>query len=264
MEDFHAVLQPKFRGVWNLHEHLPQDMDFFVMLSSISGVIGNATQGAYAAGSTFLDAFAEYRSSLGLPTVTLDLGVITGVGYLSQHDELLEGMQRQGFEGTNEETLLALIRFGITNPCRSGGSPHVVTGLGTWSQDASLGNFELPLFAHFRRQALGLHSNAVQGAGESVRESLQACKTMEDATNVVCDALVGRLAARLNIAADSIDLQGTTSEYGVDSLVAVELRNWCSRDMESTMPILELVANQSIYQLSTKIAQRSKLVQGKS
>ncbi|KAL9112432.1 MAG: hypothetical protein Q9227_003274 [Pyrenula ochraceoflavens] len=260
VEDFHAVLQPKFRGVWNLHEHLPQDMDFFVMLSSISGVIGNATQGAYAAGSTFLDAFAEYRSSLGLHTVTLDLGVITGVGYLSQHDELLAGMRRQGFEGTNEETLVALIRFGITNPCRSGISPHVVTGLGTWSPGVSLGNFELPLFAHFRRQALGLHSNAVQGAGESIRESLQACKTMEDATNLVCDALVGRLAARLNIAADGIDLQGTSSEYGVDSLVAVELRNWCSRDMESTMPILELVANQSIYQLSTKIAQRSKLV----
>jgi acyl carrier protein len=77
---------------------------------------------------------------------------------------------------------------------------------------------------------------------------------------LVCTALIDRLAARLDMLVDDIDSQSAASEYGVDSLVAVEIRNWIDKEMESTMPILELMANQSISQLSEKIAQRSKLV----
>ena len=50
------------------------------------------------------------------------------------------------------------------------------------------------------------------------------------------------------------------SEYGMDSLVAVEMRNWLFREMDSTVPILELLANNSLLQLSAKIVKRSKLV----
>nr|ASK38717.1 polyketide synthase [Paecilomyces divaricatus] len=260
VDDFNTVLQPKWQGTWNLHGLLPRDMDFFIMLSSISGVIGNATQAAYAAGSTFLGAFAQYRSSLGLPAVTLDLGVITGIGYLSEHEELLQGMQRQGFEGTNEQTLMALIRSAIVSPRRTGSQAEIVTGLGTWREGVSLGNFDQPLFAHFRRQALGLRDATAEGPGTSVRESLRGCKTLDDAVALVCAALIDRLASRLNTPVDNIDSQRAMSEYGVDSLVAVEMRNWIGKEMESTMPILELLANQSISQLSEKIAQRSKVV----
>src|ERR1700712_5217481 len=109
LEDYNAVTRPKVQGTWNLHSHLPKDMDFFLMLSSVSGIVGNATQAAYAAGSTFMDAFATYRNSLRLPAVTIDLGVILGVGYLANNKELTQAMERQGFEGTNEKLLMALI-----------------------------------------------------------------------------------------------------------------------------------------------------------
>lgn len=41
LEDYLAVLRPKLHGTWNLHAHLPTDVDFFLMESSISGIIGN-------------------------------------------------------------------------------------------------------------------------------------------------------------------------------------------------------------------------------
>jgi len=259
VDDYNAVLQPKFQGTWNLHEFLPKDMDFFLMLSSVSGVIGNATQAPYAAGSTFMDAFSTYRNSLGLPSVTLDLGVITGIGYLAENKELSEGMERQGFEGTNETKLMALIQSAITEPRREGVLSQTVTGLGTWKEGVSLGNFDQPLFAQFRRQALS--SNEGEGnSADSIRDDLRSCKTMDDAANKVCAALIDKLAARLSTPVENISSSKAMSEYGVDSLVAVEMRNWIAKEMESTIPILELLANSSLLQLAGKIAQRSKLV----
>lgn len=48
--DFQLAMKPKVQGSWNLHELLPRDLDFFVMLSSATGVLGNRSQGNYAAG----------------------------------------------------------------------------------------------------------------------------------------------------------------------------------------------------------------------
>ncbi|KAH8429183.1 uncharacterized protein LDX57_006852 [Aspergillus melleus] len=46
------VISPKVQGTWNLHQQLPSGMDFFIMLSSISGVLGSRGQANYAASNT--------------------------------------------------------------------------------------------------------------------------------------------------------------------------------------------------------------------
>nr|QTE76000.1 ScyPKS [Scytalidium album] len=260
LSDYTSVIRPKVQGTWNLHNLLPKDMDFFLMLSSISGIIGNAAQAAYAAGSTFMDAFATYRNSLDLPAITIDLGVITEVGYLAEtNKELAAGMQRQGFEGTNKEKLLALIQSAIADPKREGRLSQVVTGLGMWKEGESLATFDLPVFNHFRRQALKKENGAAD-AGARVRDTLKVAKTLEEAADKICAALIDKISSRSNIPVDNISQDNPMSDYGIDSLVAVEMRNWIVREMDSTMPILELLANQSLQQLSAKIAQRSRLV----
>lgn len=260
VDDYNLVVQPKFQGTWNLHKYLPRDMDFFTMLSSVSGIIGNATQSAYAAGNTFMDAFATFRNRQGLPAITLDLGAISGVGYLSENKELLAAMEQQGFEATNEKTLMALILTAITKPQRNGVQSQMITGLGKWEEGKSLGNFSEALFAHFRRQS----NSGEQGSGDSdadrTQEELRASQSLDEATNVVCTALCAKLAGRLGTDPSNINTAKGLSEYGVDSLVAVELRTWIAKEMASTIPILELLASSSLLQLSTKIASRSTLV----
>jgi hypothetical protein len=61
-----AAMSPKVHGTWNIHEVFGGSLDFFVLLSSSAGIIGSFGQGNYCAGNTFLDAFARYRSGLGL------------------------------------------------------------------------------------------------------------------------------------------------------------------------------------------------------
>ena len=79
-DDWVAATQPKMQGSWNLHETIPEDMDFFVFLSSSAGVIGARGQANYATGNGFQDALAQYRRSKGLAAVSLDLGMILGAG----------------------------------------------------------------------------------------------------------------------------------------------------------------------------------------
>jgi hypothetical protein len=68
------------QGSRNLHDLMPKELDFFVSLSSSTGVISARGQANYATGNSFQDALAQHRRSLGLAAVSLDLGLILGAG----------------------------------------------------------------------------------------------------------------------------------------------------------------------------------------
>ncbi|KAJ5103216.1 hypothetical protein N7532_003745 [Penicillium argentinense] len=260
--DYFEVLRPRYNGTWNLHRHAPADLDFFLMLSSISGVIGNATQAAYAAGSAFMDSFAAYRNTLGLPAISLDLGTVTDVGYLAANKELATKMARQGFQGTDKKTLLSLIQVAISQPTKVGNA-QIITGLGEWKEGESLGNFDAPLFAQFRvRFRRDGETADSKDAVEILRGSLRASKSQDEAIPVIYEALSGKISTRLGISVERIDPASPLSEFGVDSHVAVELRNWINKTMDSAVSILEILASDSVLQLVGHIAGRSSLIEG--
>lgn len=261
LENYESVLRPKYNGTWNLHRYLPSDLDWFIMLSSISGIIGNATQAAYAAGSTFMDTFAAYRRSLGLPAVSLDLGVITDSGYLSENTDLASKMARHGFQGTDTRTLMSLIEATITHQDSDTVKPQIITGLGEWKEGQSLANFDAPLFSHFRRRFVDDNTTLQTGSSfASIRSELQAAKTFDEATSIVYAALRKKVAANMSTSVDSISPSNPISEYGIDSHFAVELRNWIAKNMDSTVPILEILASTSLMDLAEKIVGKSDVV----
>lgn len=262
LADYEAAIRPKVQGTWNLHNQLPQELDFFLMLSSTSGIIGNPSQAAYAAASTFLDAFANYRNALGLAAATLDLGVILDVGYVAENKDLAKNLERQGFEGTSENELMALIEIAITHPHRQPPLCQTVTGLGTWNE-ARGSTFSGPMFSHFRRMALESKGGSSGRDGDAkgrVRDLLREVTTIEEAAALVCEAVIGKISSLSMIPVEDISEARPISEFGMDSLVAVEMRNWLFREMDATVPILELLANNPLTALATKIARRSKLV----
>ncbi|KAK6211719.1 polyketide synthase [Colletotrichum tabaci] len=263
VDDYNTVVRPKVQGTLNLDALFPRDLDFFIMLSSISGVIGNASQAAYAAANTFMDAFASYRHGLGRPAVTIDLGVMLGIGYLAGDPELADAMRRQGFSGTTEPELMALLRSAVSRPQRG----QIVTGLGTWKAGSSLGNFSGPLFSNFRRLAQRVPGEGGEhGGGDSasgLRATLGAAKDMAGATDAVCAALLKQVSVFGMVPEETIVASRPMSEYGIDSLVAVEMRNWIFRETDFTVAILELMANQPIQKLAMKIAGGTHLVSAK-
>lgn len=72
-EQIDAVLSPKVTGTWNLHLLTKDnDLDFFVLCSSVASLTGGVAQGVQTAASRFMDAFASYRFSLGMTACSIN------------------------------------------------------------------------------------------------------------------------------------------------------------------------------------------------
>ncbi len=90
-ERFEQVLWPKVLGASHLHKAtLDQDLDLFVLFSSITGVLGNSGQGNHAAANTYLDQLAAYRRSMGLPGQSIAWGAWSGLGEAEEQRERIE------------------------------------------------------------------------------------------------------------------------------------------------------------------------------
>ncbi|CAG7925317.1 unnamed protein product [Penicillium olsonii] len=151
----------------------------------------------------------------------------------------------------DSKTLLGLIEVAVSQ--LRGEKTHMITGLGRWKEGESLGNFDEPMFSHFRYQSGGHGDPSSQTSWELLKAELSSARTTDQAAALVCEAISKKLATHLSIPVENIDSSNRVSEYGVDSHVAIELRDWIFRSMACTIPILEILAN-SLFDLSFKVA----------
>ncbi|MDI1477096.1 type I polyketide synthase [Polyangium sp. y55x31] len=86
-EAFERTIAAKVRGAWNLHAlTAPLPLDFFVLYSSASSLLGLVSQASYAAANAFLDALAAFRTGRGLPGMSIQWGAFAEVGLAQQGD----------------------------------------------------------------------------------------------------------------------------------------------------------------------------------
>ncbi|KAK6067118.1 polyketide synthase [Seiridium cupressi] len=261
-DNYNNVVQPKVAGAWNLHNSLSEhELDFFIMLSSAAGIIGNKGQAAYSAANTFMNAFAQYRVRQGLPATAIDLAAVSDVGYLAENTERKDlVIGSMGSEGVTEVELHALIAAAISNKTSASCYNHCITGLDilpgsqipSWMLDAK--------FASIRPK---LDANVKSTSKVSLRQSLKQASTVEEAETLVYDGLVDKVSTILMIAKDEIDGRQPIATYGLDSLVAVEIRNWITRETDANLQVLELLSSGSLMTLSQSIVKKSALVDPK-
>lgn len=267
LENFNAAIRPKVQGSWNLHQLLPKDLDFFIMLSSVAGVLGNRGQSNYAAGNNYQDALALHRQSLGMPSYSLDLGNILSVGFIAENKDLFQGnMSAITQEGVRADELLSVFEYHV-DPRHW--SPDLVDSqvcIGLVTADTfkrkgmPLPSFlSTPLFTHLcsETSASGSAGNS-DSSGVAVQTLLSSSTSLEQASSIVIDAISKRLSTTLAIQADDIDSGKPIHFYGVDSLVAMEFRSWFAKSMACDIPVLDIMGNSSIAVLGKRIAGLSK------
>ena len=262
LEDWNAVVRARVQGAWNLHHSLMgTNLDFFVMLASLSGIVGNRGQAAYAASNTFMGAFAEYRSLRGLPASTIDIGVVADVGYVAEHKERETQIRALGHDLINEKKLLALVKAAINLDSRDAYNRQTITGckllpdrdLPWWAAD--------PKFAHIVRGTQNTTAHFVSKDNTiSIRDSLKQASSLAQVRRMVEEALVGKIASVSMTPREDVDLDKPLAAYGMDSLVAVELRNWITNEMAASIPALEFIASSSLAGLTKVIISKSTLV----
>jgi aryl carrier-like protein len=245
------------------------DLDFFIMLSSAAGIVGNSSQGNYAAGGAFQDAFAHYRTAKCLPAVTLDLGSIDDVGFVAENQDYVANLERWGYLTISQGEYFSMIKQAILQPKRSQAGCQVITGLGTQGMIEAGGDTspdEVPFwfhdakFSHLLQMGRKHAKEADAERGLRLIEAIPAAESLSEVTHVVCDAIIGKMAKMLGVPAESIDSSQSMAAYGLDSLVAVELRNWLFREAKADVAVFEVLGKGSLMGLAREIALKSKIL----
>ncbi|KAH8588918.1 putative polyketide synthase [Bisporella sp. PMI_857] len=263
--DWQTATKPKAQGSWNLHNALPKDMDFFVLLSSATGIMGNRSQANYAAGNTYEDALAQYRVSEGLPAASIDLGSVLSVGFVAENKEYARHTTAI-LEVLREDEIHGMIEYLIDPRNRlTEETCQLVTGLTTGIIYRQRGippptYLGYPLFRHLQNTSSLRAMSSENNPEYIVQELLSAATTIGGAVDVISNSIRTKLSDLLAIPADNIDPVRSISSNGVDSLVAMEFRTWLSKNLKAEIPLLEITGPNSITTLSEKIASISSLV----
>ena len=113
--EWDQCVQPKVQGTWNLHQAtMSAQLDFFLLFSSISGVVGQPSQANYNSANTFLDAFVNYRHGLGMPASAIDIGFMGCTGVMvRENKEIYQGLAAGGYLFLGEKELLDALAIAI-------------------------------------------------------------------------------------------------------------------------------------------------------
>lgn len=265
-ESFHYALGPKVGGSWNFHELLPTDIDFFLLLSSFAGVIGDAGQSNYAAGNTFEDALARYRASIGLKAVAIDLSLIAEAGWANENFENL-GQSIRGHKGLPLEQLMTLLDV-LCDPsydCQKAGAAQVIPlqdspeALYRMGEEGVLTWMSKPLFSGLHRMGGASQGSAAAGEkdGNQTIDYLalvHAAVGPVEAAEVIAEGLVQKLARSLSVPAENLDIARPAHALGVDSLIAVQIRYWILKQLQVEVPVFLILEDQSLSELCETIA----------
>jgi NADPH:quinone reductase-like Zn-dependent oxidoreductase len=263
-DQWEAVVKPKVAGAWNFHHALlSTPLSFFIFLSSAAGAVGNRGQAAYAAANCFLNAFAQYRNRLGLPASSIDLTAVSDVGYLAENAERqAQVAENLGSETINEKEVLALIAAAIIGRMKECNS-HCITGLKINADSKDLFWVDDVKFKYLKAAAdaeAASLSTSSSTATVSLSSALKAAQDYKQATELVSEGLMTKVSAVLMFPREEMDASKPIVVYGLDSLVAIEIRNWITRELEASLQVLELLTSSSITALAETILKKSKLV----
>jgi amino acid adenylation domain-containing protein len=219
---FSAVMAPKVAGAWNLHiatQRLP--LDCFVMFSSTASLLGASGQAGYAAANAFMDALAHHRQHRGLPALSINWGPWAESGMAAARDGRGSAQWMSRGIGTlmPNEALEALARL-----LRMKAAQMAVMPTAGPQQSRKRGAFKFdpshgpePLISYLREE----------------------------------------VAAVLGFSADKLDATVPLNKLGLDSLMAVELRNRVQVDCEIALPMVKFLEGPSVVQLAALLSHYS-------
>jgi len=222
-ERFQAVLDPKIAGAKNLINLCPdaQALDFVIFFSSISAIIGNPEQANYAAGNGFLDFYAQHLTNQNIQARVLNLGTVEDVGVIAQDYTLRRVLMTRGL--LNQATSVKEI-------CEKF-MPELIRGAAT----QIVPEIDLKAVCEQYRSLRPVFGLLVSGnSDDSGSESSEAGELTEEVFKTIISQL-------LQMNAEDVDMKEKLINYGVDSLLAVEISTIFSKKFHKNVSQMDIL-----------------------
>lgn len=248
---FEKVLGPKVNGAWNLHtltESLP--LDFFVLFSSGSSVTGSAGQTNYAAANAFLDSLAHYRVAHGLPGISINWGAWSEVGMAAALSEKQqERMQAQGIRMIAPEQGIQLLEEVMRQPQAQ--VAIIAADRRYWQNSDTT----LPPLLKNLVETRPANQPAETVDRESARERILSAP-VEERSQLLRDFLQQQIAAVVGASVEALDAAMPITSLGIDSLMAVEIRNRLDKNLRLSMTVASILEGPSILQMAQTLGEQ--------
>lgn len=279
-QNFTAAVNPKVIGALNLHKSLlDSPLDFFVMTSSISAVLGNPGQTNYSAANSFLDAFVLYRNKRGLAATSLALPMVLDVGVVAENESIELSLLRKGMYGIDEKEMLQAFEIAMSLPVLVAGhasfsDSQLILGLDPtplakavssddavdpyWYNDARLSGIKA---AVENILSSSTSSNRIGGDFASVLKAT-ASEGSDAVVQVIAQHIIQKCSSILMISVDDFELDGRSiASYGLDSMIGAELRNWLFKEFELDIGFQSLLMpSQTFKSLSTTVGEKLRVL----
>jgi hypothetical protein len=257
-EGFQETMRPKVDGAWNLHLLTrTRTLDFFVLFSSAAAILGWPGQANYAVGNAYMDALAHYRRARGKTALSINWGVWAAAGMAEQVvTDRGDLFSKHGFLPHSSDKAVQIFADLIR-----GNSAQVLVGHFDWDRFA--GRFvegQPPCF--YDEVCGGENSRARNSHDENAPVALSILRDLQAAPagqkmRVLTRFIEQQAAAVLGfVAGHAVDRKVPLNEQGLDSLLAVELRNVLSASLSVSLPVTMLFDYPTINELSDHIGNR--------
>ncbi len=244
------VFKPKSIGCWLLHEAtVDMDLDHFVLYSSISSIYGNPGQVSYVAGNSFLENFAQFRRSRGMAAMTINWGVLGDVGFVARSGNVGGLLYKQGWKTfTLKQSTDILEQMLLTNP---------VQRVATDSDWEMVGNFyphscETSRFGHLIKEK-ELSAASSSGSGDAGLTARLKELSKEEQAEILVSHLKDTFARVLGSSAEKVDSNEPVTQYGLDSLMANQIRNWIQSSLMVDYSMMRIMKGPTLNEMAEQI-----------
>lgn len=261
LETMHNQFKPKVQGSLILDElYSGHDLDFFILFGSLVGVVGNWSQSAYSAATSFMSGLIRSRHSRNLVGSIIHPGVVRGVGYVSHAGASVTQHMRNtmGTHTVSERDLHELFAEAIlAGSPEAGRNSEICAGMSSvdpieqpniiWYQNPKTWNF-----VQYHTKSI---SNQASGEVVPLRSQLTSAENMVEAAEIIRTGFISTLSSKLHLPSNaSITPDTRLAELGVDSLVAVDIRMWFTKELSVDMSVLQIMSGVSINEIANDAA----------
>ncbi|KAK1974431.1 beta-ketoacyl synthase domain-containing protein [Colletotrichum cereale] len=270
------VLRSKVPGAKIFHDRFcdpdKDPLDFFVMFSSAALFGGNPGQTNYTAANAYLQALGQYRRSKGLAASTIHIGAVMGIGYLTRNSREAEFQEKSDVDTLGEAEFLALFAEAVVSGRRVDGVDGVRANKVTDMSETEIGSgipalesrhketikfYHDPRFGNLKTPENRGDAADAGGSKMGVKEMLATATTMDQVRAAISESLSDKMRGVLHIPPEEgVNAAAPLLDQGIDSLGAITVASWFSKQLLVDIPILRVLSGASIDDLAAEGASR--------